>query len=164
MSNDMAIIGALMREPGPVDVRGAIRELRLEILTADLPEGIRSQTSVKQGRLSSIISNQLTDARQRMQLAHCLGHHILHRDLLDNRGVHLDLVDDLASSRCGILSDHHDRQADTFAMTFLVPTWRFDRMMEEGADSAAMAADFGFPERFMKRLMALQRIESAPSP
>ena len=151
MKREMTIIGEIMRRPGPVDIEEAIASIGLDIQTETLDADALSVVSVSDMVLSGKVQEGLTRSRTRMVMAHVLGHHLLHADLLNGRGLHID-VKDPARRPNGPLLPKHDAQADRFAITMLVPPFRLSVLLDAGASSRDLVQEFGLTERFFSLL------------
>lgn len=110
---------------------------------------------LKGGRHLIIVDSRVDKRQQRVELAHELGHVLLHT------GTQWHLPH--------LFRVREERQAEQFAMCALAPTFMLLPMIEEGADRRVLAArladEFRVPEAFMDRRLDLLRaqLEYAPS-
>lgn len=108
----------------PVNVEAAIRELGLSLTKdADLQNGISGQIKKVGDSFEISSSGKEHYFRQRFTLAHELGHYVLHRSLIgsgidDDTKYRSTPTGDLYNSQ---INDIHERQANAFAATFLIP-------------------------------------------
>lgn len=143
----------------PVDVRGLAQSLGIRVVELRLPENIsgairaRNHTNTE---YEIVVNSEHSEVRKRFTIAHELGHHIYHRDLL-GRGV----GDTRAYRAEGTeypnphITWREERQANTFAANVLMPEVLVSHYRHLGMSPRALASKFNVSEQAMRIRLGL---------
>lgn len=139
----------------PVPIDKIARKCGVIIQYASLDDQLSGMAFIK-NNVSYIGVNSLHHPnRQRFTIAHELGHHVLHKELLGS-SVHVDKVilkrDQVSSS--GV--DLNEIEANAFAAEILMPTEWIDALLSDGLDVADEAKISDIARRFKVSIAALQ--------
>lgn len=141
-----------IRSPQDIDLEMFVEDAG--VLVRYLPRSSKAYEFKGERRLI-IVDSRVDRRQQRVELAHELGHVLLHTGTQWRLPIFFRIKE--------------ERQADHFAMYALSPTFMVLPMIEEGADCRTLAArladEFCVPEAFMARRLDLLRaqLEYAPS-
>lgn len=150
-----------MRE-APVDVEGLAQEIGLNIIRKPLTDNVSGKIECEVGGPCKITVNSThPKTRQRFTIAHEIAHFILHRNLIG------DGITDNGKYRSAGLSDHVERQANSYAADILMPWQLVVAKHKEGLRTPSEFAEhFGVStavaEIRLKELAAFFRISPAP--
>lgn len=120
----------------PVKVGSIARDLGIEVLASDMPQGISGalQKDKSTGKWTIRVNRRETKERQRFTVAHEIAHYILHRDIIKD-GVSDDA---LYRSR---LSDEVEREANRLAAEILMPWTLVRTAVDQGRKNPDELAD-----------------------
>ena len=142
------------RENSTLDIETTARRLGIQV------QEVLESANLKQvyfSDLRAIVLRPGLPAPERGYLiAHGLGHHLLHRDHIQNTGTHRPRV-----MTCGGLlqrgrATRLEREADLFAAYLLVPDTRLSEVLRQGwvqeddDPVLALALEFGVPEELLR--------------
>ncbi|MEW6534569.1 MAG: ImmA/IrrE family metallo-endopeptidase [Candidatus Auribacterota bacterium] len=117
------------RKSIPVDLRGLLKELGIDLMFSNLDNDI-SGIIESVGKTYRIIVNEShSETRQRFTIAHELGHYVFHRNLIGN-GIY-----DNKAYRCSYPNQYnnpninsvHETEANKFAVSLLIPNDELER-------------------------------------
>jgi Zn-dependent peptidase ImmA (M78 family) len=116
----------------PVQVFDLIKKLGVEFRLEDMPRGQSGKIFIEDGHYVIAVNENDSKQRRRFSAAHELGHYLLHRDLLGERG-HLDRLYDEYANRNphDPFSFQHEVQANSFAAEILMPENTIKRIRRE---------------------------------
>lgn len=117
----------------PVPIEKIAKSLGITIQYAPFDDALSGMAFVKDG-ISIIGVNALHHPnRQRFTIAHELGHHVLHAELLQS-GVHVDKVVLNRDKMSAQGLDIKEVQANAFAAEILMPSAWIDDIINDGVD------------------------------
>lgn len=134
----------------PVDIARLTKELGVEYVEKPMgPEESGKIQRVGPGYRITVNSTE-GPQRRRFTAAHELGHYLLHRDMVSERG-HLDRLFSSGSSGVGdFINPMHEVQANRFAAELLMPSERVRREAETSDDVSVLARRFGVSPAAMR--------------
>lgn len=166
MTDEMYIVDDYMRGPFPVNVKSLILELGVNYREEPMMEGDSGRIDYDESaeEYTIYINTYESPQRKRFTAAHELGHYLLHRDLIDERG-HLDRLFDHESYRNPDtpLTHGHEVQANQFAANLLMPAVAIKEKYDATRDNVGeLAHTFAVSAKALKiRLKTLGLRETA---
>lgn len=143
-----------VKEP-PVPIEKIVKSLGVTIQYASFDDALSGMAFVRKG-ISIIGVNALHHPnRQRFTIAHELGHHILHADLLQSE-VHVDKVVLNRNKISAQGVDFREMQANAFAAEILMPSAWLDDIINDGVDLGDEARISALAKRLKVSTAALQ--------
>lgn len=140
----------------PVPVDRVAKDFGIAVRYAPLEDNLSGMAFVRDGQGAIVVNALHHPNRQRFTIAHELGHHVLHADILAGGDVHVDKVilhrGDLSASG----TNYEEISANAFASELLLPGFLLD---QEGASLNDMLDETRLLEtarRFKVSLTALQ--------
>lgn len=130
------------RERVPVDIIGLIRELGIEYREEPMEAGASGRIDFDGFLCTITVNANEGPQRKRFTAAHELGHYLMHRDLIENRG-HLDRLfgpPGLDNPEAP-LSPRHEVQANQFAADLLMPGHVIRQRYDLDQDNVRQLAD-----------------------
>ena len=134
MTNDPVIEAARLRKrfgggqiPVPVEQIARLLEIRIESISLD--DNLSGMAFVKNDTAFIVVNSKHHLNRRRFTIAHELGHHVLHRNYLNNN-VHVDKLVQAVLPRNNTSSegiDPKEVQANNFAAELLMPESELSR-------------------------------------
>lgn len=139
----------------PVPIDKIARTCGVTLQYAPFDDELSGMAFIKNGVPFIGVNSLHHPNRQRFTIAHELGHHILHKDLLGN-SVHVDKVilkrDRISSS--GV--DLNEIEANAFAAEILMPTAWIETLISDGLDVADEVKVSDIARKFKVSVAALQ--------
>ncbi|MGA0598624.1 ImmA/IrrE family metallo-endopeptidase [Enterovirga sp. CN4-39] len=169
-ADEIEIVRQLASGEGPVDVARLIKALGVDYSEQPMAPGVSGKIQRIGDRYRIVVNSKEGPQRRRFTAAHELGHYLLHRDLVGERG-HLDRLFSSGSSGVGdIINPLHEVQANRFAAELLMPSGAVRARAKTADNPVDLARHFGVsPAAMTVRMESLglrppARLSEAPPP